>query len=857
MPSLIHRLSLGAGALTLLGAGPLASVAHAGSYPIRVCHQSYGNVNNVFADITDGVDDTANGGSCSTSGDKPSHLQGDYRGLQVRHGVNRNNQYYGRGARLQANVPQGGMAITDMQAIFGAQVSNHGWSLGVWDASQQRESAPGFGGWAYRHIAGIWTASLQIAAWCNNSSSCYRSYSPAAQQVVRDITLTVHDPHHPAHVAQSGDLWNGSVWHKGTRTLNWRADDNIGIKRLEAHIEGTQGAGNWQLVGATTVDDGCSYVSWRPCPTSRDASIAVNTAEFSNGPHRILLRAIDAADNTSDSFGQVYFDNAASAAPKVELAGWMKKSGDRGLLGGTIDTGWQVTENVALQWPTGDGASASGTASSELQACPVSVAFGGAGCVSASRTGAEFWSATAKITATGYGMWKARARTINNAGTTGAWSDEVNFKYDPRTPGTADLPRNTALEDEDGFVIGAKREDFSQRVEMAAEQEKLTSGAGIRGYSVTVQKPGDPAADPDGDLGDADDVTAVQDGTDGVVALAELPPGSTVIKARAIGGNGKPAAAFSTITLKGALDSDNDGIRDEKDACPDQAGTGGAPCPAPPTFTPAPLPVAPLPVVDPIVALPGVGDRVAWDARCDYAGVEGLCHPLAGQPVGTPNGQNASRKARAQLDLLSGKRSNLPVKSAKTRYGRKMPLRGQLKNDQGKAITGAKVVIIEMVRFQRWRVLSTVKTNTRGVFSYRHRKSGPTRNWRAVYFPFAGDVDHERSNATQQLVAAGVRMTVGPKALRNGQAVTFGGRLLGGHLPRKGVLVNLQAFRDGRWGTFRTVRVSKTGKFAVRYRFRRTTTTSRYRFRALVVQQSASPWMRGTSPQRRVLVRAR
>jgi len=101
---------------------------------------------------------------------------------------------------------------------------------------------------------------------------------------------------------------------------------------------------------------------------------------------------------------------------------------------------------------------------------------------------------------------------------------------------------------------------------------------------------------------------------------------------------------------------------------------------------------------------------------------------------------------------------------------------------------------------------------------------------------------------------APVTFKVGPKRVRNKQAVLFAGRLTAGPMPRKGKLVNLQVVVDGRWHTFATVRSTKTGKFKYRYRFMRTFRRVTYRFRALSRFEAAYPFVAGHSKTIRVRV---
>jgi 5-hydroxyisourate hydrolase-like protein (transthyretin family) len=72
-------------------------------------------------------------------------------------------------------------------------------------------------------------------------------------------------------------------------------------------------------------------------------------------------------------------------------------------------------------------------------------------------------------------------------------------------------------------------------------------------------------------------------------------------------------------------------------------------------------------------------------------------------------------------------------------------------------------------------------------------------------------------------------------------------------LPAAGVVVNVQAYVPGRgWVVFASPRTDSNGRFAAHYRFRNTTTTTRYRLRAVTRMDSGAPFL--TSISRRAAV---
>jgi hypothetical protein len=102
---------------------------------------------------------------------------------------------------------------------------------------------------------------------------------------------------------------------------------------------------------------------------------------------------------------------------------------------------------------------------------------------------------------------------------------------------------------------------------------------------------------------------------------------------------------------------------------------------------------------------------------------------------------------------------------------------------------------------------------------------------------------------------AGITMRATRRSVRPGGRVRFRGRLKGGRIPRRGVIVSLQGRQRGfGWRTFTTVR-AKHGRFRGRYRFVRSAPGTTVRFRATVREQAMYPWTTGRS--RPVTVRIR
>ena len=111
------------------------------------------------------------------------------------------------------------------------------------------------------------------------------------------------------------------------------------------------------------------------------------------------------------------------------------------------------------------------------------------------------------------------------------------------------------------------------------------------------------------------------------------------------------------------------------------------------------------------------------------------------------------------------------------------------------------------------------------------------------------------ARALTMSVPALTTMRVDRKRVLNGQAVTFRGRLQTQPAPPKGKLLELQVRLSDRWQTFRTSRTDAAGRWAIRYRFKRTRGVQHFRFRARLPAEASYPFAGGGSRPLTVRVR--
>ncbi len=138
----------------------------------------------------------------------------------------------------------------------------------------------------------------------------------------------------------------------------------------------------------------------------------------------------------------------------------------------------------------------------------------------------------------------------------------------------------------------------------------------------------------------------------------------------------------------------------------------------------------------------------------------------------------------------------------------------------------------------------TLRTDAAGRLEVR-LPAGPSRRLRLA---FAGDallLPAAGAAAIRTPARAGLSAT--PRAVRAGGAVRFAGRLRGGHVPRTGKLVELQARVGAGWRTFATVRADRRGRLRHTHRFAAGSAGRTYWFRLRIRRESAYPFETGTS----------
>ena len=217
---------------------------------------------------------------------------------------------------------------------------------------------------------------------------------------------------------------------------------------------------------------------------------------------------------------------------------------------------------------------------------------------------------------------------------------------------------------------------------------------------------------------------------------------------------------------------------------------------------------------------------------------------------GVLNGVGASDRAVLTAFFSRNRRGRLSA-----RYSAATRLSGRLLDEARHPIAGAEVAVAGQVRRGAVQVIGVAHTDRDGRYRFTLPGRGPSRQLLVTYRSHVGDPTPVAMRALALKVRAGVRLVVRPGHVRNGQAITFHGSLMGRPIPPSGKLIDMQVKVGRRWQTFATTRArGRRASFVYRYRFTRTNARITYRFRALARAESAYPYATGASATVKVRV---
>lgn len=198
-------------------------------------------------------------------------------------------------------------------------------------------------------------------------------------------------------------------------------------------------------------------------------------------------------------------------------------------------------------------------------------------------------------------------------------------------------------------------------------------------------------------------------------------------------------------------------------------------------------------------------------------------------------------------------------RSGSIAFGERAHLSGRLTGVESGGIGGAELVVTEtpLPGSRRGPVFKTIRTDSRGYFDL-WLAPGPGRR---VRVEFAGNnrLEASSSGPLDLSVKGSLNLKVNPRRLRNGQKVTFSGRIkaAGAWQPGRGNIVQIQYFEEAarRWRPVALTRSDRSGSYRTGYRFRYITGLARIRLRALLVPSSRFPYSGAASKP--VVIRVR
>jgi hypothetical protein len=130
--------------------------------------------------------------------------------------------------------------------------------------------------------------------------------------------------------------------------------------------------------------------------------------------------------------------------------------------------------------------------------------------------------------------------------------------------------------------------------------------------------------------------------------------------------------------------------------------------------------------------------------------------------------------------------------------------------------------------------------------------AGRSRSLQVAYRPTATDPLLRCSRALRLRVPARVSFSARRSGVRR---FRMSGRLIGGGVPARGKVVELQGYEGGRWREFRTIRSRADGRFAATYRFKAASAGRRFRVRVRVRTDPSYAFSTGYSRAVRLRVR--
>jgi hypothetical protein len=192
-----------------------------------------------------------------------------------------------------------------------------------------------------------------------------------------------------------------------------------------------------------------------------------------------------------------------------------------------------------------------------------------------------------------------------------------------------------------------------------------------------------------------------------------------------------------------------------------------------------------------------------------------------------PHVPNGFPCADPQISLsVNGKARLGPV-----RYGSRVTV-------QGKLHCGTSPIPDAAVALSGTGVGGLLETNGQGGFSYM-LPTGPSRTLTFRYFAYSDSTSPAASAGVQIGVYPSISLHINPRQTSNDGTIDWYGRVVGGPYPTGGLTLLVQVREGDRWQTFDQL-LTHNGRFAYRYTFLRTPSTTTYAFRVALPASGAA-----------------
>jgi hypothetical protein len=438
--------------------------------------------------------------------------------------------------------------------------------------------------------------AICAASWCDHTPESGRWAQAYVE--IHSAQVTLHEDATPTITYTGGGLASGS-WLRGTQDILFNSSDYSGIKRAQVWIDGNRNA-----IVADSGDRGCDYTYTVPCPNISGGRLSLDTTTIGNGAHTFQVSTENAAGNWTDT-GPTTFDvdNGAPGevtSPSVE--------------GGQ---GWHTTNSFTIDWTNPSDVDPITTAYYEI--CDQA----GQNCQGGSRSGQGISKLTG-IQVPAPGIYKARVWVGDAAGNaSGAKSPFMTLEYDGTAPGAASPVHNN------GWVNAAQAKGYRQEI----DPPPSIGPSGIAGYAVTVDGsspgtainlPADPAQH-----------------YEGFYTFADLPEGTTTVRARAISGAGVASSDVGSTVIQ----VDKTAPVLALSGNPDPNGWDRAPVTLAISATDALSGMAPAPAGDP---------DATHGAYVDYSVDGGADHKVAGGSTSVPVASDGAHVVTYQAFDVAG-----------------------------------------------------------------------------------------------------------------------------------------------------------------------------------------------------------